>query len=84
MVLGPLPGGDDLVVAAAQELSRLDQKVLQQVFHSLKTAHDMLLGLSLIHISEPTAHETVLDLVCRLLLEKKKKTQQHPIDSLQV
>ena len=27
-------------------------------------------GLSLIHISEP--HETVLDLVCRLLLEKKK------------
>mgnify|MGYP007112065535 CR=1 FL=1 len=26
--------------------------------------------LSLIHISEP--HETVLDLVCRLLLEKKK------------
>ena len=23
------------------------------------------------------AHETVLDLVCRLLLEKKKTTQQH-------
>ena len=29
--------------------------------------------LSLIHISE--AHETVLDLVCRLLLEKKKRHQ---------
>ena len=29
-----------------------------------------LASLSLIHISEPT--ETVLDLVCRLLLEKKK------------
>ena len=32
-------------------------------------------GLSLIHISEP--HETVLDLVCRLLLEKKKPASYH-------
>ena len=31
--------------------------------------HELGHGLSLIHISEPT--ETVLDLVCRLLLEKK-------------
>ena len=30
-------------------------------------------SLSLIHISEP--HETVLDLVCRLLLEKKNSTK---------
>ena len=27
------------------------------------------------------AHETVLDLVCRLLLEKKKHTYHHHIDS---
>ena len=33
-----------------------------------------LLRLSLIHISEP--HETVLDLVCRLLLEKKKQSRK--------
>ena len=33
--------------------------------------------LSLIHISEP--HETVLDLVCRLLLEKKKHTKYNII-----
>ena len=32
-----------------------------------------LLNLSLIHISEP--HETVLDIVCRLLLAKKKKAK---------
>ncbi len=31
--------------------------------------------LSLIHILR--AHETVLDLVCRLLLEKKKKKKKH-------
>ena len=36
-----------------------------------------VVALSLIHISEP--HETVLDLVCRLLLEKKK-TEKHKLE----
>jgi len=35
----------------------------------------MTLYMTLIHISEP--HETVIDLVCRLLLEKKKEKSLH-------
>ena len=36
-------------------------------------------SLSLIHISEPT--ETVLDIVCRLLLEKKKNKHLLAMDT---
>ena len=37
-------------------------------------AHALLIAVSYTHLR---AHETVLDLVCRLLLEKKNKTQHN-------
>ena len=33
------------------------------------------LGADAVSYTHPRAHETVLDIVCRLLLEKKKNTQ---------
>ena len=38
--------------------------------------YDLSIPVSYTHLR---AHETVLDLVCRLLLEKKKKTMSHNI-----
>ena len=49
----------------------MKRKVIARTFHNLSKVE----LLSLIHISEPT--ETVLDLVCRLLLENKKKNKKN-------
>ena len=54
--------------------------MVQQVFEKLEAQGDIYLGtyedwycaVSYTHLR---AHETVLDLVCRLLLEKKKTNQ---------
>ena len=45
------------------------QSLVQQQFNALETRQ---VPVSYTHLR---AHETVLDIVCRLLLEKKKKTQ---------
>ena len=56
-------------------VSEVDKTAESAIIKEIKKAFPQhsILGeeLSLIHISEPT--KTVLDLVCRLLLEKKKK-----------
>ena len=38
---------------------------------------DAVVGVTSVSYTHLRAHETVLDLVCRLLLEKKKHTQRH-------
>ena len=57
---------DVITRGACQRLARLpDQRV----------AHD--LGGTTVSYTHLRAHETVLDLVCRLLLEKNKETNTH-------
>ena len=58
-----------IVIPAYNEESRLPASLLK-IDDFLRQQPYTAEVLSLIHISEPT--ETVLDLVCRLLLEKKK------------
>ena len=44
--------------------------------------HFYLIGFVAVSYTHLRAHETVLDLVCRLLLEKKKKRNQQAMDLL--
>ena len=41
--------------------------------------NNICIGISAVSYTHLRAHETVLDLVCRLLLEKKKQKKQHTI-----
>ena len=63
-----VPPGETGLVRSHREAGDVDQATGRP-----ELGPEVVLHLSLIHISEPTTHETVLDLVCRLLLEKKKK-----------
>ena len=44
--------------------------IMRKEEHTLSISHETIYPVSYTHLR---AHETVLDLVCRLLLEKKKK-----------
>ena len=57
------------VVLAREDGARRDVRTHRQAKRNGALDGAVVHHLSLIHISEP--HETVLDLVCRLLLEKK-------------
>ena len=65
-------------VAAMIEHVSIDISLVDKIFQGLKRSHDLLViegaGGVLVPVSYThlRAHETVLDLVCRLLLEKKK------------
>ena len=62
--------------ANLEEEASLINRVIQEQRDSdqqLKTAMTDAMAVSYTHLR---AHETVLDLVCRLLLEKKKKNNQ--------
>ena len=47
---------------------------LAEVMHGVSTAYYLIHGKQAVSYTHLRAHETVLDLVCRLLLEKKKHT----------
>ena len=51
-----------------------------QVLHGLRRA--LSRGAHPVSYTHLRAHETVLDLVCRLLLEKKNKKEQLEVDNL--
>ena len=53
--------------------------ILDEATSSLDTESERLVPVSYTHLR---AHETVLDLVCRLLLEKQKKKQQQKKQSI--
>eukprot|EP00657_Telonema_sp_P-1_P006500 TRINITY_DN25310_c0_g1_i1.p1 TRINITY_DN25310_c0_g1~~TRINITY_DN25310_c0_g1_i1.p1 ORF type:complete len:119 (+),score=33.51 TRINITY_DN25310_c0_g1_i1:215-571(+) len=59
-------------VGAIRVLSEYSQRLEQRrcILHVLLSFRERLRAVSYTHLR---AHETVLDLVCRLLLEKKKK-----------
>ena len=62
-------------VGAQRGQARVIQAMTEFAGQRIEAHED--LGLSLIHISR--AHETVLDLVCRLLLEKKPTKSSNQI-----
>ena len=59
----------DLVELVVRVESKLDIEVSDEVAEEADTALTWAKAVSYTHLR---AHETVLDLVCRLLLEKKK------------
>src|SRR5664280_3392072 len=63
-----LQAADDLALGLA--LRRASSHVVLRRLVPAQTDHDDVIAVSYTHLR---AHETVLDLVCRLLLEKKKK-----------
>ena len=73
---------DDLQIG---QVGRKDRGLVDDGGHDLAVMQDhqggvvAFLPVSYTHLR---AHETVLDLVCRLLLEKKKTTQTHDALSL--
>ena len=52
----------------------LDKRGIKLILFDLD---DTLIDTNTVSYTHLRAHETVLDLVCRLLLEKKNKTTQH-------
>ena len=68
-VLAELPGGEIVSVGAAN----LTDAIWRFEPGGLESAkHTILYGVNPVSYTHLRAHETVLDLVCRLLLEKKK------------
>ena len=57
-----------------QELSRKRAEAVKKFLASKGVVADKLETAGSVSYTHLRAHETVLDLVCRLLLEKKKKT----------
>ena len=67
-------GIQDARLAAHNEL------VLFCAADPMQVVGDLLRDLGTVSYTHLRAHETVLDLVCRLLLEKKKKNKQEKIN----
>ena len=61
-------------LAAVEYFDQYDYTLFDYFFVPLTSMFTGILPVSYTHLR---AHETVLDLVCRLLLEKKKNYQTH-------
>ena len=59
------------------EMASLGSKVLQTRSVELAMVHKMRTRVLSVSYTHLRAHETVLDLVCRLLLEKKKNNKSY-------
>eukprot|EP00657_Telonema_sp_P-1_P006887 TRINITY_DN2636_c0_g1_i1.p1 TRINITY_DN2636_c0_g1~~TRINITY_DN2636_c0_g1_i1.p1 ORF type:complete len:132 (-),score=42.99 TRINITY_DN2636_c0_g1_i1:8-403(-) len=59
--------------SVAWTIKRVSNDDLRQQFIDMTVPQADYLGLKTVSYTHLRAHETVLDLVCRLLLEKKKK-----------
>mgnify|MGYP003380239434 CR=1 FL=1 len=67
--------GDIVYVEIETEGETLDKEAVFGTVEAVKTVSDLFMPVSgkAVSYTHLRAHETVLDLVCRLLLEKKKK-----------